>query len=262
MYHPFSIAETIKATWNTLKKNFVPLVVYSAISLFIYEAADFLNAFIFIGDDTLSQVLTFFFQFIIQAYLTLSFYKLILTLIDSEYYEFEFRDILPSLRMTFNFLLIGVAYTILIGTLLFINKRIEMSIAEYDNTLTVFRIVELCLLLFLLLRSIFCVCFIVDDDSSPYESLKQSFGITKDNFFKTLALLVIIILYMAVVLLIIFIIFRLFGFDEDSNEYLQKLMFYCWFIFTFPVVQVMIMVTYRKLVYSHLDVDDDIAETN
>jgi hypothetical protein len=261
MYHEFSIAETIKTSWHVLKKNFVPLVVYSVISLFINELVDFFNAFIFIGDDKVSLILTTLFQMIVQAYLALSFYKLILTLIDKEYYEFAFRDIVPSFRMTMNFIVIAFAYGILIAILLFIDLVIERAVGSYATILLVSKIAELALILFLLLRSIFCVCFIVDDDSSPYESLKQSFEITKDNFFKTLAMLFIIIAFMILVLVPIFIIFLLFGFNEDSSPYAQKLMFYCWFILAFPAVQVMIMVTYRKLVYSHQDVDDDVSET-
>ena len=55
----------------------------------------------------------------------------------------------------------------------------------------------------------------------------------------------------------------IFGIDEDNDVYLSNLLFYIWVIFAFPIVQVLIMVTYRKLVYSHQDVDDDdFLETN
>jgi len=37
---------------------------------------------------------------------------------------------------------------------------------------------------------------------------------------------------------------------------------YVTIIFTYPFVNIILAVTYRKLVYSHQDVDDDIAETN
>lgn len=262
MYHPFSIAETIKTAWNILKKNFVPLVVYAAISLFINEMVDFFNAFIFVGDDRLSQFIVIIIQMLIQSYLALSFYKLILILMDKAYYEFEFKEIVPSFKMTFNFIIIAFAYALLIALLLFINLFIERNIAEYDTILTIFRIVESCLILYLLLRSIFCVCFIVDDDSNPLESLKQSFEATKDNFFKTLGMFFIIIGILLAVLIPIIVLILLSGVNEDTGEYVFRLAFYCWFILTFPFVQVLIMVTYRKLVYSHLDVDDDIAETN
>ena len=261
MYHAFSIAETIRTAWNVLKKNFVPLVVYSAISLFINGLVDFFNAFIFVGDDKISQFSTIIIQMIIQAYLALSFYKLILTLMDKEYYEFEFRDIVPSFKMAFNFIVIAFAYAVLISVLLFVNVLIERYIAYNDVILAIFRIAECCLVLYLLLRSIFCVCFIVDDDSSPIESLKQSFNATKDNFFKTLVMFLIVLGFMISVLIPIFLIVQLLGLDEDNGAYVIKLMYYFWFILTFPAVQVLIMVTYRKLVYSHLDVDDDISET-
>jgi len=262
MYHAFSIAETIKTAWNVLKKNFIPLVVYSAISLFINEVVDFFNAFIFIGDDRLSQFIVIIIQMLIQSYLALSFYKLILTLMDKEYYEFEFKEIIPSFKMTLNFILIAIAYGILIAVLLFINLFIERNIAEFDTMLVIFRVLESCLILYLLLRSIFCVCFIVDDNSNPIESLKQSFSNTQDNFFKILGIFFIIIGILIAVLIPIVIFILLSGVNEDTGEYIWKLAFYCWFILTFPFIQVIIMVTYRKLVYSHLDVDDDIAETN
>jgi len=262
MYHAFSIAETVRTAWKVLKKNFIPLVVYSAISLFINEIVDFFNAFIFVGDDRLSKFIIIFIQMIIQSYLALSFYKLILTLMDKEYYDFEFKDIVPSFKMTFNFIIIAFGYAVLIALLLFINVLIEHRIEEYDTILGIFRVLELIFILYLLLRSIFCVCFIVDDDSSPIESLKQSFEATKDNFFKTLIMFLIVLGFMVAVLIPIFLIVQLLGLDEDNGAYVIKLMYYVWFILTFPAVQVLIMVTYRKLVYSHLDVDDDIAETN
>jgi hypothetical protein len=264
MYHPFSIAETIKTAWNILKKNFIPLVVYSAISLFINGLVDFFNAFLFVGDDRVSQFITIFIQMIIQAYLALSFYKLILALMDKEYYEFDFKEIIPSFKMAFNFIVIAFAYALLIFVLLFVNLIIERNVADNDLILTIFRIAECCFVLFLLLRSIFCICFIVDDDSLPIESLRQSFDITKDNFFKTLGVFFIIIGILIAALIPIFVVILISGINQDTGEYIWKLAFYCWFILTFPFVQVIIMVTYRKLVYSHLDVDDDdeIAETN
>lgn len=257
MYHPFSITQSIVTSWNVLKKNFITLVVYSIVSLFIYELMDFFNAFIFVDDNKLSQFIVIFIQMIVQAYLALSFYKLILTLMDREFYEFEFKDILPSLKMTFNFVIIALLYTALIAILLFFYIVAERN---FENTLPV-QIIELAFILYLLLRSIFCVCFIVDDDSKPIESLRQSFEITKDNFFKTLSIFVIIILLMAVMLIPVIVLINVFGLDTKGGGYIFKLAFYVWFLLTFPFVQVLIMVTYRKLVYSHLDVDDDISET-
>jgi hypothetical protein len=256
MYHPFSVAETIGASWNVLRKNFVTLAIYSFISLIIYGITDFFTSFIFLGDTIAAQLVLVFIQMLIQSYLALSFYKLILTLMDKEFYEFEFKEIWPSLQMAMRFVTIGLCYTILIGTFLFIN----IVLKNYEAIVSVVQFFELLIILYLLIRSIFCVCFIVDDDSQAFEALLQSFAITKDNFFKTFGIVVIIIAFMIITLLPIVALVGLYHPEEGS--YLFKLAFYLWFVIAFPSVQVIIMVTYRKLVYSHQDVDDDIAETN
>jgi uncharacterized membrane protein len=94
--------------------------------------------------------------------------------------------------------------------------------------------------MYLALRYMFCVCFIVDDDSGPFESLRQSFAITKGNLTKIILILLISIALIAAGFIALFI----------------------GIIITYPLVNIILVVTYRKLVYSHLDVDDDIAETN
>jgi hypothetical protein len=258
MYHTFSVAETIKTAWNVLKKNFVPLVVYSVISLFIYGVVDFIKAFVLVDNDLTTLIIFIFIQIIIQCYIGLSFYKLILTLMDREYYEFEFKDILPSFKMTFNFVIIGILTGILIAVMLFVS----LVAKRYLGFPRLWEILELLVLLYISLRAIFCICFIVDDDSNPIESLKQSFEITKDNFFKTLSIFAIIIAILVLVLVPVLAAIAFSGLDNDEDSLVFKLAFYCWYILTFPFIQVIIMVTYRKLVYSHLDVDDDIAETN
>ncbi|WP_461451907.1 hypothetical protein [Mucilaginibacter sp.] len=261
MYHPFSVAETIKTAWNVLKKNVIPLAVYAAISLCISEVVDLFKPLIFSDNGPLSLFITVIIVMIIQSYLALSFYKLILRLMDKEYYEFEFRDIIPSFKMTFNFVVIAFAYSVLIAILLFINVTIEHVIDQYAIILNMFYVLESIFILYLLLRSIFCICFIVDNDSTPFESLRQSFSATQDNFWKIFAMFFIILAYMIVAIIPIFLVVIISGVDDENSFLVQKLMFYSWFILTFPAVQVLIMVTYRKLVYSHLDVDDDISET-
>jgi hypothetical protein len=256
MYQPFSIAETIKTAWNVIKKNYISLIVYSVISLIFYEIISFFTSFIVIYDNQYSQVAFVFFMMLVQSYLVLSFYKLILTLMDREYYEFEFRDILPSLKMALSFVTVGVLYTVLIGTIIFLN----LKLVDYPMLQKVMDKLEILGVGYLLVRSIFCLCFIVDEDSNPIESLKQSFYITWNNFFKVLALILIVVGFIALLLIIINLIITLL-FDVDSNSYIAKIAAICWFAVSFPTVQVMIMATYRKLVYSHKDLDDDVSET-
>jgi hypothetical protein len=261
MYHPFSITQTISTSWTVLKKNFITLIVYSIVSLVFYGVVDFFNNFIFVADDKRSLFVVILIQIILQAYLALSFYKLILTLIDKEFYEFSFRDILPSVKMTLNFVIIAFLSGILIFLFLLINlvllKFFGTSIIFQIDKLSDYQILELLVVLYLMSRSIFCVCFIVDDDSGPFESLKRSFEITRDNFFKTLGIYIIILLILFIALIPVFLIINIFDLDKPDHSYVFILAFYCWFLLTFPFIQVIIMVTYRKLVYSHLDVDDD-----
>ncbi|WP_345948325.1 MULTISPECIES: hypothetical protein [unclassified Mucilaginibacter] len=256
MYHPFSIADTIRTAWNVIKKNYITLIVYSMISLIFYEIIKFLTGFVVIYDNEYKQVAFVFFMMLVQSYLVLSFYKLILTLMDREYYEFEFRDILPSFRMALSFVTIGVLYTILIGTIIFLNLQLDIA----PTVRNVVDKLEIIAVGYLLVRSIYCLCFIVDEDSGPIESLKQSFYITWNNFFKLLGLILIVVGFIALLLIIINLIIT-FLFDVDSSSYIFKIASICWFAVSFPLVQVMIMVSYRKLVYSHKDVDDDVSET-
>jgi hypothetical protein len=257
MVHPFSIVETLKTSWTVLKKNFVTLFIYCIITLVVYGFLKFLPIVLLISDSQGSRVILFFIQLIIQSYLTLSFYKLILTLMDKEYYEFEFKQIWPSFKMAFSFNLIVLAYIFLL-TILFI---IDQLLKSYPAILLIFQVVEMILVLFLLIRSIFCVCFIADEDSNPYESLKQSFYITRGNFFNTLFIGIIIIAIMIATLIPIISLVSVFGANKDNIEFLFEVSFCLWFVIAFPMVQVIIMVTYRKLIFSHLDVDDEITET-
>ncbi len=256
MYHPFSVAETIKTSWKVLRGNFAILAIYSIISLVVIGFTDFINSFVLLDGSIGYQLLVLFIQMLVQSYLALSFYKLILTLMDKQYYEFEFREIWPSFRMAFRFIIIGLSYSLLIGTFWFINLLLQ----DWPIIQNIVKFLEAVAIGYLLIRSIFCVSFVVDEDSHAYEALLQSFLITKDNFFKTLSVVLIILGFMVATLLIILTFIGLFQPEEDS--YLVRIAFYLWFVIAFPSVQVLVMVTYRKLVYAHQDIDEGYAETD
>lgn len=256
MYHPFSIAETIQSAWSIIKKNYISLLVYSVISLICYEVIQVFFGFIFYSDNPYSLLANVLLAMLVQSYLALSFYKLILTLMDREYYEFEFKDIIPSLRMALSFVTIGALYVILIATIMFVNGYLVTN----ETLKGILDKVEKIAIGYLLVRSIFCLCFIVDEDSGPIESLRQSFTITRNNFFKLLALIVMVIVFIALLLAIITMAITVL-FDTERSSYIISIAGIGWFAISFPVVQVMIMTTYRKLVYSTKDLDDDVSET-
>jgi hypothetical protein len=94
----------------------------------------------------------------------------------------------------------------------------------------------------------FFITYIVDDKSGGFESLKQSYHLTKGYFFKVLLMLCIILFFIAL--------------PAGLSQYPNLGFLWIAVLFTYPFVNIILAVTYRKLVYSHQDVDDDIAETN
>jgi len=238
MYHPFSVAETIKAAWNIVKKNFVTIIIYSALAVVALIVIQLINFIFRSSADYAIQVILFFLLMIMQGYTTLGLYKLIFTLIDSEFYEFEFSQIVPSMRMVLSYITISLIFAFIVTTFNFF--IIDTWLVNYPATQTIVKFFGVLVLMYLALRYMFCVCFIVDDDSGPFESLRQSFAITKGNLAKIILILLISIALIALGVIALFI----------------------GIIITYPLVNIILVVTYRKLVYSHMDVDDDIAETN
>ncbi len=238
MYHPFSIAETFKTAWDVTKKNFLSIVVYSAIIAVVWITVQLFNDFADLSSDPFTKFLVFLVLITIQSYTSMGFYKLIFTLIDSEYYEFEISQLIPNIKMVLSFIAIGILTGFAIVTL---NLIIEQVLQNYsDNVMNTARILEVMLIIYATLRYMFCACFIVDDNSGPIESLRQSRLLTKSHLLHLLALLFILLIVILV------------GFKSVGKIIL----------ILFPFANVVLIVTYRKLVFSTLDVDDDVAETH
>lgn len=238
MYHPFSIAETIKAAWDIIKKNFVTIIMYSAIAVIALVFIQLVNFIFTSTSDFTLQIVLFVLLLIMQGYTTLGLYKLIFTLIDSEFYEFEFSQIVPKLRMVFSYITLSLVFAVIVTTYnMFV---IDIWLNNFPMIQRGANVLGALILMYLALRFMFCICFIVDDDSGPFESLQQSFELTKGNLTKIILILLISIGLIAVGFIALFV----------------------GIILTYPLVNIILVVTYRKLIYSHQDVDDDIAETN
>lgn len=238
MYHPFSIAETFKTAWDVTKKNFLSIIIYAAIVTVVLGVVQFFSAVINLSNDAFAGFLVFLILMMIQTYATLGLYKLVFTLMDNEYYEVDFSQMLPTMKMVLSFIAICLLLAFAIVTL---NIGIEKSLENYSDTVTQnVKVLEVMLILYAALRYMFCACFIVDDNSGPIESLRQSRILTKHHLLHLLALLGMMVLVIAAG-------FFLIG----------KLV-----LVLFPFVNVILIVTYRKLVFSTMDVDDDVAETH
>lgn len=242
MYHPFSVAETIKSSWNIFRKNFVTIIVYSVISFFLLGVLGLLIGFFYSPDEFWASMIVTFILIWLQAYTTLGLYKLIFTVIDSEYYDFEFIQVIPKAKMVWSYLAVVFMFAFLVTNLGILIDYYE----ESPDIQFVIEVIAGCIGFFLALRIMFFNTFIVDDASGPIESIKQSFELTRGYILKVLLILVVIILFIAL--------------PAKLSQYYPIVSIAI--IFTYPFVNIILAVTYRKLVYSHLDVDDDIAETN
>jgi uncharacterized membrane protein len=233
MYHPFSVAETIKTAWHVLKKNFATISVYSLIVFLLVGVSCFIT-YIIVSDPVLTLI-AFVVLLVEISFIFLGFIKLVLRLMDKEYYDFDIVDIIPNLRMLGSYLLLLV----LMSTLtVFITSGLEHLPDGVTKDVLGIGTGALIQFFFLFYFPI-CTCFIVDDESGPFESVAQGFQLIKGNFFKYF------LLFLLIELLIIIGSLTIIG-----------------MIIVIPFVNILLLVAYRKLVYSHQDVDDDIAETN
>ncbi|MDB5158023.1 MAG: hypothetical protein JWR50_2730, partial [Mucilaginibacter sp.] len=104
MYHPFSVAETTKTAWTIFKKNFATIIVYSIAASFLLLVLGGVVEFVIAPEEFTGKMIVSLFMVFVQTYTTLGLYKLIFTVIDSEYYEFEFSQILPPFKSIMSYL--------------------------------------------------------------------------------------------------------------------------------------------------------------
>jgi hypothetical protein len=241
MYHPFSVADTIKTAWYIFKRNFITIIVYSVVSFILLFLLGLMVELLVSPEAFTGKMFVSFILIFTQAYTTLGLYKLIFTLIDSEYYEFEFKQVLPGFKMIISYLAVAFILAFIITNFAILVEYLENFQMADDIVKTVGVIIAL----YLFLRIMFFNTFIVDDHSGPIESLKQSFRLTRGYILKVLVILAIILL--------------LIGFPAKAAQYYPLISIAI--VFTYPFVNIILAVTYRKLIYSHLDVDDDLTET-
>lgn len=232
MYHPFSVSDTFKTAWYLLKRNFSVISIYSLLGFLCVIVLSTI-IYIFLNGNIVTSI-GIVFLLVSISFIFLGFIKLIFQLIDKEYYDFEFGDIVPGLKMLFSYLLL----LIMVSTL---SVLITNAIKALDEGLTqniLGIVVGGFFQFFFLFYFPICACFIVDDSSGAIESVAQSFMLIKGNFLKYLLLFVIIELMVFVGTVTVI-----------------------GMLFVIPFVNILLVVAYRKLIYSKQDVDDDLAET-
>jgi len=241
MYHPFSVADTFRTSWYIFKKNFVTITVYSVIAFILLSILGIIIEIIISPEEFAGKMLVYLILIFVQAYSTLGLYKLIFTVIDSEYYEFEFRQVIPTLKMIFSYLVVVFIIAFLVTNFTILVDYLE----KYPAIVDIVRTVGIISGIYIALRIMFFNSFIVDDHSGPIESLKQSLKLTKGFMMKVLIVLLVIIVFIVI--------------PAKLSQYFPLISLTL--IFIYPFVNIILAVTYRKLIYSHQDVDDDLAET-
>jgi hypothetical protein len=232
MYHPFSVTETIRNAWGITKKNFAVIIVYTLIAIVIFMGFGFVVKFILI--DPVLDVVAAIVSTVGLSLIFLGFIKLVFRLIDKEYYDFDFIDIVPKFKMLYSYVILLVIVSTLAVFVSNTIKQMDDSMIKYLLGIFSGLFVEIFFLFYFPL----CACFIVDDDSGPFESVAQSFHLIKGNFWKYF------ILFLFIEALVLVGSFTVIG-----------------LIFVVPFVNILLVVAYRKLIYSHQDVDDDVSET-
>ncbi|MDB5122227.1 MAG: hypothetical protein JWP94_356 [Mucilaginibacter sp.] len=232
MYHPFSVTETLRISWSVLKKNFSTIAVYSLLAFLIVVVFGFV-IYNLLTDSLLTSIGVVVLLVGI-SFIFLAFIKLVFQLMDKEYYDFDFGDIIPTIKMLLSYLILLVIVSSLAVFMTNLIKRLDEGMVQ--NLLGIS--VGIFFQFFFLFYFPICTCFIVDDESGPFESVSQSFELIKGNFLKYFLLFIIIEAMVFV----------------GSVTVIGML-------FVIPFVNIILVVAYRKLVYSHLDVDDDLTET-
>jgi hypothetical protein len=233
MYHPFSVPDTLKTAWYLLRRNFSVIAIYSIIGFLTIGVMGF--AFYFVLNNDVEASIGIIVILFAASFIFLGFIKLIFQLIDREYYDFDFGDIVPRLKMMYSYLLL----LIIVSTLsVFITHGIESLEKGLTQSILGIAVWAFFQFFFLFYFPI-CACFIVDDSSGPFESVVQSFKLIKGNFIKYFLLFLIIeaMVFVGTVTIVLM-------------------------LFVIPFVNIILVVAYRKLIYSHQDIDDDLSETN
>jgi uncharacterized membrane protein len=231
MYHPFSVLDTVKTAWFLIKRNFVVLLVYSLIGFIIVASLAALVLFIPGNLATSIGVITLL---VVVSFIFLGFIKLIFQLIDREYYDFDFKDVVPKIKMLYSYLLLLILVCTL--SVLLTNAIKELNEGLTQNILGI--IVWAFFQVFFLFYFPICACFIVDDASGPFESVIQSFKLIQGNFIKyfTLFLIIEAMVFIGSVIIV-------------------------GILFVIPLVNIILVVAYRNLVFSRQDVDEVPNET-
>ena len=231
----FSVLEVLETAWDITKKNFIVIMGYSLMAFISVFVVQFVSSYLISSSNLFVNFFTLFLVLIVNSIATLGFYKLAFHLIDFEGEEVNFSSIIPSWQNISSFisltLLLGVIVATFnliyakLSTLAYFNDFVE-TVTNSPALVEILATVALILLLLVTMKFMFFPCFIVDDNSTSFESLRQSRQLTENNLLKIITVLLIVVGFIAL------------GFLALGVG----------IIVTYPFTNIVLVVTYRKLV--------------
>jgi uncharacterized membrane protein len=245
----FSVIDVLETSWDITRKNFLVIIGYSVVAFVVLAVVQLSSTFIMSVQNAFINILGLFAILIANSIATLGFYKLAFRLIDHDEEDFSAISIIPSWRNISSFMSLTLLLGLIVTTLTLIYTKL-IEIDFFNEIVNVFKsnttyleilaVIAFLLLMMLTMRFMFFPCFIVDDDSSAFESLRQSRTLTQDNLLKIIAVLGIVIGFIAL------------GFLALGVG----------IIVTYPFTNIILVVTYRKLVnnYTAEHQEESIAE--
>ncbi|MEO5912118.1 MAG: hypothetical protein ABIP95_14600 [Pelobium sp.] len=235
----FSVIDVLETSWDITRKNFLVIIGYSIVAFVVLALVQLVSMYVMGMKNSVASFIMLFVLLIANSVATLGFYKLTFKLIDEEEEDFSAASIIPSWKNILSFVSLSLmlGFIVALGTLIYKQLLTIQSFENFINTvknddlnLEITAIVAFILLMMLTMRFMFFPCFIVDDDSSSFESLRQSRALTQDNLLKIIAVLAMVIGFIAL------------GF----------LAFGIGIVITYPFTNVILVVTYRRLVNDYI----------
>ncbi len=244
MDRTITVSEVLADAWDLAKRNIWILLGFTAVQFgFIFLVSLVLTA-VFGGASGTGVILQNVLISLFDAFFTVAFYQVFFKLID-EPGDPEFPDFVPNIFKAMNFLvvkvIIGVVLVFLIAiisSIYFVNTpEIEIDSENPFSWEMVPAFILIAIpIIFFTVRLCFVICFIVDQESGASESISQSWTLTKGHFWFIFTLFLV-----------------MFG-----MHILGAIPLGIGLLFTVPVSSLIFIITYRSLVNSYIEEEEDI----
>lgn len=234
----FSVIEILETAWDITKKNFLVIVGYSLVAFVSISILQLITAYLIVSSNLMVNFITLFLVLVVNSMATLGFYKLAFHLIDYEDKEIGMTELIPSWQNISSFISLTLLLGFIVATFNLVYTKLTTIkvfndfvdiVKDSPAVVEILAAIALILLFIIIMRFMFFPCFIVDDNSTSFQSLRQSRQLTENNLLKIVTVLLLVVGFIAL------------GFLALGVG----------IIVTYPFTNIVLVVTYRKLVYAY-----------